>query len=137
MKFTVASLLALPLLAVATPLEVRQDTCSTGTLQCCQSTASVSHPYTAARGRLLKLFHAAQSTSPEMTSLASLLGVVLGALGALALVYDVCASDGPGEGWRKSRAGAPPPPTFGCGKLGEVGDALPLVCPWPELGAFA
>ncbi|KAL1947076.1 hypothetical protein VTO73DRAFT_14037 [Trametes versicolor] len=29
---------ALPLLAVATPLEARQSTCSTGPIQCCDST---------------------------------------------------------------------------------------------------
>ncbi|GJF00057.1 fungal hydrophobin [Phanerochaete sordida] len=59
MKFTAASLLALPLLAVATPLEVRQNTCSTGTLQCCQSTES--------------------STSSAANLLAGLLGIVFNA----------------------------------------------------------
>lgn len=45
MKFTAATLLALPLLAVATPmsLEARQSagTCDTGTLECCGMTISV------------------------------------------------------------------------------------------------
>lgn len=37
--------LALPLLAVATPLEIREEpasSCSTGDLQCCDSTENVS-----------------------------------------------------------------------------------------------
>ena len=41
-KLSVAALLALPLLAVATPLEVRQaGSCQSGSLQCCNSTTSV------------------------------------------------------------------------------------------------
>lgn len=32
---------ALPILAVATPLETRADKCSTGSLQCCNSTQKV------------------------------------------------------------------------------------------------
>jgi len=64
MKFAaVASLLALPLLAAATPLEVRQSSCSTGSLQCCDSTIS--------------------STSAEAGILAGLLGIVLGPLTGL------------------------------------------------------
>ena len=46
MKFTAATLLALPLLAVSTPgpLAARQSagSCNTGTIQCCQQTISVS-----------------------------------------------------------------------------------------------
>ena len=42
LRATAASLLALPLLAVATPVERRQSgTCSTGSIQCCNSTVSV------------------------------------------------------------------------------------------------
>ncbi|KAI0766804.1 fungal hydrophobin-domain-containing protein [Irpex lacteus] len=46
MKFTVATVLALPLLAVATPvaLETRQSggNCNTGPIQCCQQTISAN-----------------------------------------------------------------------------------------------
>lgn len=44
MRVAIASLLALPVLAVATPLSVRQSggTCSTGTVQCCEKTVSSS-----------------------------------------------------------------------------------------------
>ncbi|KAI0091264.1 fungal hydrophobin-domain-containing protein [Irpex rosettiformis] len=67
MKFTAAIILALPLLAVATPapLEARQSagTCNTGTIECCQQTIS--------------------STSNEANILADLLGIVLGPIEAL------------------------------------------------------
>ncbi|KAI0091265.1 fungal hydrophobin-domain-containing protein [Irpex rosettiformis] len=67
MKFTVATLLALPLLAVATPapLEARQSAgnCNTGPIQCCQQTIS--------------------STSSQANLLAGLLGIVLGPVEAL------------------------------------------------------
>ncbi|KAI0766806.1 fungal hydrophobin [Irpex lacteus] len=67
MKFTAATLLALPLLAVATPmsLEARQSagTCDTGTLECCGMTIS--------------------STSDPANILAELLGIVLGPIEAL------------------------------------------------------
>ena len=56
MKFTVATVLALPLLAVATPvaLDARSDagSCNTGPIQCCQQTISVSlciYSYTSRR----------------------------------------------------------------------------------------
>ena len=56
MKFTVATALALPLLAVATPvaLDARSDagSCNTGPIQCCQQTISVSlciYSYTSRR----------------------------------------------------------------------------------------
>ncbi|KIP08222.1 hydrophobin [Phlebiopsis gigantea 11061_1 CR5-6] len=63
MKLTTASILALPLLAVATPLEVRQNgSCDTGSLQCCQSTVST----TSTNGQDL------------LGTLEGLLGVVLG-----------------------------------------------------------
>nr|ACM89295.1 hydrophobin [Phlebiopsis gigantea] len=58
MKLTTASILALPLLAVATPLEVRQNgSCDTGSLQCCTNTIS--------------------STSAQGNVLLGLLGIVL------------------------------------------------------------
>lgn len=63
MKFAAASLLALPLLAVATPLEVRQSSCSSGSVQCCDSTIS--------------------SSSAQAGLLAGLLGIVLGDLTGL------------------------------------------------------
>nr|AAY97884.1 hydrophobin 1 [Phlebiopsis gigantea]ACM89291.1 hydrophobin [Phlebiopsis gigantea] len=64
MKFSVATLLALPLLAVATPLEVRQSgSCDTGSLQCCDSTIT--------------------STSASSNILLGLLGVVVGDLTGL------------------------------------------------------
>ncbi|KIP11530.1 hydrophobin [Phlebiopsis gigantea 11061_1 CR5-6] len=42
MKFTIATLLALPFLAAAGPLEARQGagSCSTGSMQCCNTTVS-------------------------------------------------------------------------------------------------
>lgn len=42
MKSFFAVILALPLLAVASPLEVRTEGCGGGTFQCCQSTYNVS-----------------------------------------------------------------------------------------------
>ncbi|KAI0804650.1 fungal hydrophobin-domain-containing protein [Irpex lacteus] len=67
MKFTAATLLALPLLAVATPapLAARQSAgeCNTGSIQCCQQTIS--------------------STSQQANALADLLGIVLGPVEAL------------------------------------------------------
>ncbi|KAI0777031.1 fungal hydrophobin-domain-containing protein [Irpex lacteus] len=67
MKFTVATVLALPLLAVATPvaLETRQSAgnCNTGPIQCCQQTISVS--------------------SSQANLLAGLLGIVLGTVEGL------------------------------------------------------
>jgi hypothetical protein len=43
-SFKALSILALPLLAVATPAAVRRDTCSTGSIQCCESVQSASSP---------------------------------------------------------------------------------------------
>ncbi|KAI0696459.1 fungal hydrophobin-domain-containing protein [Cytidiella melzeri] len=59
MKFAVATLLALPLLAVATPtsLQARQS-CDTGSIQCCQQTLV--------------------GTSSDATTLLGLLGIVIG-----------------------------------------------------------
>lgn len=65
MKFTTATILALPLLAVATPLEVRQAAgqCDTGSIQCCNKTVD--------------------SQSAEANVLLGLLGVVLGPITGL------------------------------------------------------
>ncbi|GJF00058.1 fungal hydrophobin [Phanerochaete sordida] len=81
MKFAVATLLALPLLAVATPLEVRQSagSCSTGSVQCCDSTVS--------------------STSAEGNLLAGLLGIVLGDItGLIGLTCSPISVVGVGSG---------------------------------------
>ena len=40
-RLSAIALAALPLLAVATPLETRQDSCSTGPIQCCDQVESV------------------------------------------------------------------------------------------------
>ncbi|KIP01475.1 hydrophobin [Phlebiopsis gigantea 11061_1 CR5-6] len=68
MKFSAAALLALPLLAVATPLEVRQNgSCDTGSLQCCESTVEPSDV----------------PSDPLVGAILGLLGIVVGDLTGL------------------------------------------------------
>ena len=84
MKFTAATLLALPLLAVATPFEARQDRdCDPGSLQCCNSTVSVSTFTSSDSVQCAYNSWTKQSSSTAANTLAGLLGIVLGDLTGL------------------------------------------------------
>ncbi|KAI0084573.1 fungal hydrophobin-domain-containing protein [Irpex rosettiformis] len=106
MKFTAATLLALPLLAVATPapLAARQSAgdCNTGPIQCCQQTIS--------------------STSAEGSALLGLLGIVLGPVtGLLGLDCSPISVVGVGSG---STCNASPV----CCQNNNVGGLLSIGC---------
>lgn len=72
--------LALPLLAVATPVELQaRQSCSTGSLQCCDSTVSVSiHRVSWKDAPILTGRAHLQANSAEANVLLGLLGIVLG-----------------------------------------------------------
>ena len=79
-RVVAVSALALPLLAAATPVElVARQSCSTGSVQCCNSTVAVSEPVGDVNGTICSpSVRSSQANSASGNLLLGLLGIVLG-----------------------------------------------------------